>query len=69
MSVALHFFLLVAHPKLRSFVLLCDWSILLLKSNPPLAHNTEFVYSQSALQQTLVQKVVSLVEKTLCYGF
>jgi hypothetical protein len=44
MPAALRVLVLVAaHPKLRSFVRLCAWSMLLLGSKPPLAHYPAFV--------------------------
>jgi hypothetical protein len=52
--------LVSAHPKLRSFVQLCAWSILLLGPKPPLADYPAFIV---CLCDNYVQKVVSQVKK------
>jgi hypothetical protein len=44
MPAVLHVLVLVAaHPKLRSFVQLCAWSILSLGPKPPLLHYPAFI--------------------------
>jgi hypothetical protein len=58
MPAALRLLVLVAaHPKLRSFVRLCAWSILSLGPKPPLSS----IYSLSC--DSFVQKVVPQVKK------
>jgi hypothetical protein len=61
MPAALRVLVLVsAHPKLRSFVQLCAWSILSLGPKPPLADYPDFIV---CLCNNFVQKLVSQVKK------
>jgi hypothetical protein len=60
-------FMVAAHLKLRGFVRLCAWSILLLVPKPLLAHYPAF----TVFLATTLFKSSSTSETTLslCYGF